>query len=325
MTTKPPLPTPSPASPTAPLPADASSPQLVADCSAVAGAIRKRVLAHLVAHGEGYLSQACSAAELLATLYVGVMRLGPSLGPPIPPPFSRVPGAGIEPIRGALYNGAETPDFDRFFFSPVHYALVLYAALVETGRMAPEGLEGFNRDGTTIEMIGAEHSPGIATTAGSLAQALSVAAGVALARKLRGDPGRVWVFMSDGEVQEGQTWEALAAARFHRLSNLGVVMDVNGQQCDGPMSTVMEVEPIAERMRAFGAVVAEVDAHDVPALLQACQTPHPEGPLVVLGRSDPCHGLPLLRERAPNLHYVRFKGAAERDRYRAALNAMGGA
>ena len=119
-------------------------------------------------------------------------------------------------FNGGMYNGPNEPQFDRFIFSPAHYALVLYSALIEVGRMAPEGLEQFNQDGSTVEMIGAEHSPGIATTTGSLAQALSQAGGIALARKRRGDAGSVWVMMSDGEFQEGQTWEAIAALAYHK-------------------------------------------------------------------------------------------------------------
>ena len=290
----------------------------------VAAGARRRVLDHVLRHGEGYLSQACSAAELLATLYTAILRLGPSEGPPVPPPFAGTPGPGQKGWSGGQYNGAKTAESDRFFFSPVHYALVLYATLVEAGRLAPEGLADFNRDGSTVEMIGAEHSPGIETTAGSLAQALSVAGGVALARKLRGDVGRVWVFMSDGEFQEGQTWEAFAAAAFHGLHNLGVVVDVNGYQCDGRMDTVMAIEPLADRLRAFGAVVAEVDAHSPADLLAAARLPHPSGPLVLLGRSDPCRGIPPLAERAPTLHDLRFRDAAERQRYADVLSAMGG-
>ncbi len=125
----------------------------------------------------------------------------------------------------------------------MHYALVLYAVLIETGRLGAEALEQFNRDGSTMELIGAEHSPGHEVTAGSLGQALSQAGGIALARRLRGDSGRVWVFMSDGELQEGQTWEAFQALAHYRLDNLGVVLDANGQQCDGRMSEVMNIEP----------------------------------------------------------------------------------
>ncbi len=290
---------------------------------AVAAAIRRRVLEHVLRNGEGYLSQACSAAELLATLYTGLLRLNPSLGPALSPPFGGAPSAGHPGWQGGVYNGAKTADSDRFFFSPVHYSLVLYATLIEVGRLGPEALEDFNRDGSTVEMIGAEHSPGIEATAGSLAQALSVAGGVALGRKLRGDAGGVWVFMSDGEFQEGQTWEAFAAASYHQLGNLAVVVDVNGYQCDGRMDGVMHIEPLADRLRAFGAQVAEVDAHDPVALMAAAERRDPTKPLVILGRSDPCRGLLALRERIPKLHYVRFRDDVERQRYADAFAAMG--
>jgi transketolase len=153
-----------------------------------------------------------------------------------------------------------------------------------------------------------------------LAQTLSQAAGVAFARRLKGEVGSVWVFMSDGEFQEGQTWEAFAAAHHHRLGNMTVVVDCNGQQCDGPMDSVMNVEPLADRLRAFGAEVREVDGNSVTAVATAAEAPHRDRPLVVLGRTDPCCGLDILRSRAPKLHYVRFSGPAERDRYRAVLD-----
>ena len=172
-----------------------------------ARAVRRRVLAHTLRNNGGYLSQACSAAEILATLYLKVMRLGPSEGPLVPRPFAGVPGpSNPDSFTGGSYNGPQAPDLDRFIFSPVHYALVLYSLLIEVGRLGPDALDQFNRDGSTVELIGAEHSPGHEVTAGSLGQAISQAGGIALARRLRGDTGRVWVFMSDGEFQEGQTW-----------------------------------------------------------------------------------------------------------------------
>jgi transketolase len=296
-----------------------------AEAQRVAGAVRRRVLEHTLKHNGGYLSQACSAAEILATLYTRVLRLGPSQAPPVPLPFPGVPrphNPGY--FSGALYNGPKAPHLDRFFFSPVHYSLVLYAVLIETGRMAPEGLEQFNADGSTVEMIGAEHSPGIETTAGSLGQALSVAGGVALARRLRGESGRVWVFMSDGELQEGQTWEAFAALSHYRLDNVGIYFDINGQQCDGQMDSVMTVEPIRDRLEAFGARVCEVNGHDVEALAAPARFGPDGRPLVVLARTDPCRELDLLRERAPKLHYVRFTSDMERRRYEEALRGMEG-
>ncbi|WP_242470568.1 1-deoxy-D-xylulose-5-phosphate synthase N-terminal domain-containing protein [Thiococcus pfennigii] len=238
----------------------------------VAAAVRRRVLEHTLTHNGGYLSQACSSAEILATLYLRIMRLGPSQGPLVPRPFAGVPcAANPQAFTGADYNGPKAADLDRFIFSPVHYALVLYSVLIEVGRLGPDALAQFNRDGSTVELIGAEHSPGHEVTAGSLAQAISQAGGIALARRLRGDTGRVWVFLSDGELQEGQAWEAFAALAHHRLGNVGVYIDANAQQCDGPMTAVMTIEPLAERLRAFGAEVHEVDGHDPEALAQLLQ------------------------------------------------------
>ncbi|PIE20016.1 MAG: transketolase [Proteobacteria bacterium] len=280
--------------------------------------IRRRVLRHVLDHEGGYLSQACSSAELLATLYLRILRLGPSEGPQVPEAFSGVPAPG-RPLAGlgGRYNGPKAPEFDRFVFSPVHYALALYAALIEVGRLGEEGLTQFNQDGSTVEMIGAEHSPGIELTAGSLAQALSQAGGIALGRRLKGEPGRVVVMLSDGELQEGQTWETFAALSFHRLDNVIVYVDINGQQCDGPMEGVGELGDPAARLRAFGAEVREVDGHDVAALTQAAEVAHPGRPLAVLCRTDPCRDIPLLRERLAigKLHHLRFADEAERERY----------
>ncbi len=277
--------------------------------------IRRRVLAHTLSNNGGYLSQACSTSEALATLYSGLMRLGPSLAPSLPLPFAHVPGPGRPYFSGALYNGPREDHLDRFIFSPVHYALVLYATLIECGRMGPEALDLFNTDGSTVELIGAEHSPGHEVTAGSLAQALSQAAGIALARKIRRASGRVWVFMSDGEFQEGQTWEAIAAMAFHEIDNLTMVVDCNGQQCDGAMQQVMNIEPLAARITAFGGLAHELDGHDPAALIAAAAQPSQGRPVALLLRTDPCRGIDALRQRAPKLHYVRFKNDAERQPY----------
>ena len=306
---------------TRPHAADASPADQVAR---VADAVRRRVLAYTLKNNGGYLSQACSAAETLATLYLRVMRLGERTAPLVPRPFAGVPGPNNpHAFTGAGYNGPRAPELDRFIFSPVHYALVLYSVLIELGRLGPNGLDAFNQDGSTVELIGAEHSPGHEVTAGSLAQALSQAGGIALARKLKGETGRVWVFMSDGEFQEGQTWEAFAALAHHRIGNLGVYIDANAQQCDGAMTDVMTIEPLAERLRAFGADVHEVDGHDSDALAAAADgLGRGERPLAVIARTDPCRGIELMRERAPKLHYLRFKSDAEFRAYEALLANM---
>jgi transketolase len=204
----------------------------------------------------------------------------------------------------------------------VHYALPLYATLIETGRMAAEGLAQFNQDGSTVEMIGAEHSPGLEVTGGSLGQTLSQAGGVALARKLRSESGRNWVYMSDGEFQSGQTWEAVQALAFYKLDNVGVYVDVNGQQCDGKMDMVMNIEPLRSRLETFGARVHQVDGHDLEALAAPAELPPAGRPLFVLAYTNPAQGMPFLESRRPKLHYVRFKDEAERGRFAEQLAGL---
>ncbi|MBO9319760.1 MAG: hypothetical protein J7460_12155, partial [Chloroflexus sp.] len=287
--------------------------------------IRRRVLDFTIRNNGGYLSQACSAAEILATLYTRVMRIGESCAPRIPPPFPGVPSkTNPNYFSGAAYNGPYKPELDRFFISPVHCALALYALLVEVGRMDAQGLEMFNKDGSTVEMIGAEHSPGHELMAGSLGQALSQAAGIALARRLKGHTGRNWVFMSDGEFWIGQTWEAVETLVFYKLDTVGVYIDANGQSADGKIETVMEIGSIRDRLAAFGARVFEVDGHDVEALAAPAELPPDGRPLFVVARTNPCQGIPLLEERRPRLHYVRFKDEAEKQRYREFLMTMNG-
>jgi transketolase len=278
----------------------------------VAFGIRRRVFEHTIKNNGGYLSQACSSADFLATLIVKTLNCGPSIAPPIPSPFAGPPSASNpNSFTGAGYHGPKGPELDRFFISPAHYALVIYAALVETGRMAPEGLEMFNQDGGSVEMIGAEHSPGMEVTTGSLAQGLSMAAGVALARKLKQETGRVWVFLSDGELQEGQTWEAFQVIRHYNLNNLAIIVDVNGQQCDGAMESVLSLGNVADKLAAFGACVIEVDGHDIEAVQKAGETQPENGALVILAKTNPCQGMDYLEKRRPRLHYVRFKSPEE--------------
>ena len=279
----------------------------------VALGIRRRVFEHSIRNNGGYMSQACSAAEQIAWLYNEELKLGQPTLPMIPKPFGGVPSASNPDYHtGAGYNGPAAPQFDRLFIAPAHYALVAYAALIETGRMAPEGLEMFNKDGSSVEMIGAEHSPGMEVHNGTLGIGLSTAAGLAWGRKRRGEPGRVWVFMSDGEVQEGQTWEAVQAAAYHGIDNLYAIMDVNAQQCDGAMSSVMEVGDIRAKLELFGARAVDIDGHDLDAMRQAVAEPHDGRPLIILAHTSPFRGMSFLERRFPRLHYVRFKSDEER-------------
>lgn len=286
----------------------------------VALGIRRRVFEHCMRNNGGYLSQACSAAEQLAWLYNEELKLGEPTLPMIPKPFGGVPSHdNADYHTGAGYNGPATPEFDRLFIAPAHYALVAYSTLIEVGRMAPEGLEMFNQDGSSVEMIGAEHSPGMEVHNGTLGIGLSTGAGLAFGRKRRSEPGRTWVYMSDGEVQEGQTWEAVQACAHHGIDNLYAIMDVNAQQCDGAMSSVMEVGDIRQRFLAFGAACIDIDGHDIQAMRDAMEEPHEGRPLIILAHTNPFHAMPILEERFPRLHYVRFKSEDERARMNVSI------
>ncbi|MGA1099874.1 MAG: 1-deoxy-D-xylulose-5-phosphate synthase N-terminal domain-containing protein [Candidatus Nanopelagicales bacterium] len=277
--------------------------------------IRKRVLEHTVKNNGGYLSQACSAAEIVAALYSGLVKLNPLPAPLAPELFKGVPSRNFSDYQtGAVFNGTQSPEADRLIISPAHYALVIYTALIETKRLREDGLDFFNKDGYSVEMIGAEHSPGFETTTGSLAQALSQAGGIALARKLKKETGKVWVFMSDGEFQEGQTWEALAAINYHGLDNVKIIVDVNRNQCDGPMDSVMTIEPLAQRIKSFGWQVDVIDGHNLREMYAAGskQTLKPQA---ILAYTDPMKNIEILKERLPVLHYVRFSSEAEREKY----------
>lgn len=284
--------------------------------------IRKRVLEHSIANGGGYVSQACSSAELLATLYLKVMKLGEAEAL-MPKTFGGVPSShNKNSFTGADYHGPKQADLDRFIVSPAQYALVVYAALVELGRMAPEGLKEFNKDGGVVEMIGAEHSPGMEVMTGSLGQGISQAAGIAMARKLKGDTGRVVVFMSDGEFQSGQTMEALQTMAHFKLDNIIIYVDVNACQCDGPMASVMSIEPFDKRVEAFGLRTFRIDGHDIEKLAEVGALAPDGRPIVVLADTDTCRGIPILAGRAPKFHYLRFTSEEEKQRYEAFLETM---
>ena len=302
-------------------PAHVNTPFWLPQAMQTARGIRRRVLEHTISQNGGYLSQACSSAEIFAALYTRILNIQPSQAPMIPPSFPGVPHLNNQAyFTGYLYNGPKALHLDRFFISPVQYALVLYATLVETGRMDPAGLKMFNQDGSTVEMIGAEHSPGHEITAGSLGQALSQVVGISIGRKRKGETGRNWVFMSDGEFQIGQTWEAFEVMHHYQVDNIGIIVDVNGQQADGEMRSVLDIEPLDRRLEGFGARVFRIDGHNLPVLVGAA-TLEPDGrPTVILANTNPCRDIPLLEERRPRLHYLRFKDEAERSRYQAFLN-----
>lgn len=277
-----------------------------------ASSIRALTLEQVLKQGGGYLGQACSSAEILATLIEDTLNLSESTAPQIPSQFTGVPGSKNPSPSGSHYFGEQNAKNDRFIVSPSHYAMAVYAMLISDGRLDRRALDDFNQDGSTMEMIGAEHSPGFEITSGSFGQAISQAAGIAWAKKQRGDTGNVWLFMSDGETQEGQTWEGIQYSRFAELDNLRIVVDVNGQQVDGRMENVMNVEPSEDRFDAFGATVTRVNGHDVTALREATRLQPTGGPLVILADTHPTTGIPSLTKRAHKLHYIRVLDDADR-------------
>ena len=271
--------------------------------------IRKRILGLTIDRGGCYLAQACSSAEIVTTMYMSILNLGPSLGDPDAQPFPGVPGPdNMDYPKGSLYNGYnyKDPDYskDRFFVSCCHYASVIYCTLVEAGRMSERAIEKFNVDGWNMEMIGAEHSPGFENTAGSLGQTVSIAAGTAHAYKMKGHEGKIYCMLSDGELEEGQDYECFQAASFYGLDNFIVVVDVNHQQLEGWTKDVMNIEPLADRFEAFGWKAVTVNGHDIEALQEAAKVEHTGKPLVLLCQTNPDQDMPIISHQMPK-HFIR--------------------
>jgi len=225
-----------------------------------------------------YLGQVCSAAEILAVLFERHYRKA---------------------------------DNDMFILSPAHYCLALYAIMAERGELSDEEFLTYNEDGSRVEMIGGYGAPGMDFTTGSLAQGLSQGLGVAIARERLGKPGHVYVYLSDGEMQEGQTWEALMTYGYRRPKNMTILIDVNHSQVDGDPKDILDIHPLPEKMRAFNLNVTEVDGHDLDQLDAAFTTAAAEPPHVIVATTNISEGVPSISKRH-NLHFVRFReGEAE--------------
>jgi len=272
----------------------------------VADQIRAHTAEWAIRAQGGYLAQACGTAELLALLHTEVLDLGPSIAPHHPPRFAATPTRGNPGVRGEDWLGRGP---DTLIISPAHYATAHYATLVATGRLSAEALAEESTDGGLLEMIGAEHSPGMAVTSGSLGIALGVAVGRALARKQQGTPGNIWVLISDGELQEGSTWEALQLAVAQQLDNIRIVLDRNQMQVDGQMHEVMPIGDVAAKIRAFGVQVFEHQAHDLSGLFEVFQEMQQvRGPALLVSHSEPWRGFSFLESRwhQNKLHFVRL-------------------
>ena len=287
------------------------------DPNKIAAGIRRRVLEQALRDGGANVSQACSMAEIFGALYAKILNITEVETPLEPAYFPGAPCKGNPGIKGYEYNGQRRPDTDRLYLSPVQASIVLYAALAATGRMTEEGFQLFGKDGYVIEHIGEAHSPGLDISGGSLGQAMGMAAGIAMARKLKGETGRNIIVIGDGECELGMTWEVVQAMVLRKLNNMVVIVDQNRQQCDGKMSLVCDVEDtIRNRFEAFGCEVYEVDGHDCEAIAAVVnQRPDPKGrPRVVLCQTNPIQGMPPLAKKGHRIHFVRISDD-EREEY----------
>jgi transketolase len=222
-----------------------SRPMLAApELERMARQLRRDVVEMIFNAGSGHAGGSLSAAEIVATLYWHVLDVDP---------------AHPEWLRR-----------DRFIASKGHCAPVVYAALARRGYFDPGELRTLRRIDSILQgHPSMSHTPGLDMSSGSLGQGLSVGLGMALGAGQRGLASRVFVLLGDGEMQEGLVWEAAMAAAHLRAGNLTAIVDRNGLQVDGPVSDVMNVNPVADKWRAFGWRVIEVDGHDTSALLRA--------------------------------------------------------
>jgi transketolase len=201
-----------------------------------------------------------------------------------------------------LHHQFLEPD-DQFVLSKGHAAGALYVTLWTLGKLSDSDLGLFHREATLLS----GHPPvsgidGILFGTGSLGHGLSLAAGLSLAKRLKSEPGRVFCLTSDGEWNEGSCWEALIFAQHHRLSNLTVLVDLNGLQGFGATRDVANLEPLAARFRAFGATTEEVDGHDAIAVRQAIET-NRNGPTMIVAHTRKGCGISFMEDRM-EWHYL---------------------
>ncbi|MCQ9165192.1 MULTISPECIES: transketolase [unclassified Arthrobacter] len=236
--------------------------------------------------GQGYVGQALGAADILATVYTSQLTFR----------------AGEPDWEGR----------DRFLLSTGHYAIGHYAALAEAGIIPVGELESYGSDDSRLPMSGmSTYTPGMEISGGSLGHGLSIAVGTVLGLRHQGSGARVFNFLSDGELDEGSTWEAAMGAHHHQLGNLTAMVDINALQADGRTDTVLRTEPLTEKWQAFGWYVQRVDGNNTAALLEAFDNaaanakPHGQ-PSVILCDTKVGRGVPLLEDRE-KAHFMRIE------------------
>lgn len=252
------------------------------DIAGCAWRIRRYAVRMGEVQGQGYVGQALGYADVLAVAYGHAMNFRPD-----------------EP---------EWEGRDRFLLSHGHYAIAHYAALFEAGILPESELETYGSDDSRLPMSGmATYTPGMEISGGSLGQGLPIGVGIALGLRHQNNPAFVYNSMSDGELDEGSTWEAALSAAHHGLGNLICIVDINNQQADGPSTKVLGFEPLADKWASFGWHVERCNGNDLPAVIQAfdnaraLQSPKPR---VILCDTLMGKGVPFLEAREKN-HFIR--------------------
>lgn len=244
--------------------------------------IRRYALRMGEVQGQGYIGQALGWADVLAVAYGHALNFRP---------------------QDPKWEGR-----DRFLLSHGHYAIAHYAALIEAGVIPESELETYGSDDSRLPMSGmVTYTPGMEISGGSLGQGLPIAVGMALGLRHKQNPAFVYNSMSDGELDEGSTWEAAMSAAHHGLSNLICLVDINNQQADGPSTKVLGFEPLADKWAAFGWHVQRVDGNDLAAVLAAFDRARAlteAKPRVILFDTLMGKGVPFLETRDKN-HFIR--------------------
>jgi transketolase len=260
-----------------------STPSL-AELKARAKAIRKDIIRCTTAAGSGHPTSSLSGVEVAVALYFGgILRYDP--------------------------KNPHWPQRDRFILSKGHAAPLLYSVLAEAGYFSTDLLPTLRKLGSPLEgHPNMRRLAGVEASTGSLGQGLSLGLGHALAVRLDGYPSRVYVMMGDGEIDEGQVWEAAMAAHQFKVDNLVAIVDQNGYQQTGPTSEVLDLRPIAPRWQAFGWYAQDVNGHDLEAVLsafhKAAQTK--DRPSVVVAHT--VKGYPITNViHDPNHHGIALK------------------
>ncbi len=245
--------------------------------------LRSHILDAIAKAGSGHPGGSFSALEIILTLYSGEMRYDPK-----------------EPLWS---------DRDRFVLSKGHGVPALYAVMAERGFFPLEKLQTLRELGSPLQGHPANALlPGIEASTGSLGQGLSVAQGIALAGKLAGGEGtakwRAYVVTGDGELQEGQVWEAALSAPKLGATNLTVFVDWNNGQIDGLVEDVMPLEPLGDKWRAFGWNVVKCDGHSITSIREACVKAKAEKnkPTVVLARTVKGKGVTFMETDTVGWH-----------------------